>query len=194
MRTMKARELETFLELHDADLEVGDEVSGKTPLFWAVAHALPDHMRILLDAGANIAARNELGQTPLHVALMFGRVAVINMLIERGAPLEARDNNNGTPLMMAAWQTASYGLEKMLEHDVDIFAVNDNGETAYDIALSRKGEDDKPLNLHGAAILKKVIDAKMEVIERHKRHMHAGLPALRSLRRQKLRINQPRGK
>ena len=68
-------------------------------------------IRVLVDAGANVDARDDDQCTPLHLAAMEnGRMAawrnpsadVIRALVEAGADLEACDDDQWTPLHMAA--------------------------------------------------------------------------------------------
>jgi len=56
-------------------------------------------MRLLLDAGADVASRGLDDGTALHQAAWFGQPAGARLLIERGAPLDARgDGHDTTPL------------------------------------------------------------------------------------------------
>ena len=54
-------------------------------------------VELLLNRGANIAARSNAGQTPLHVAAALGGTsAVMEMLLDEGADASARDENGKT--------------------------------------------------------------------------------------------------
>jgi hypothetical protein len=55
----------------------------------------------LLDQGAAIDARDELGRTPLMLAVMQDRPAVVRLLLARGADPNAADNAGHTPLQKA---------------------------------------------------------------------------------------------
>lgn len=55
---------------------------GETPLFRAVNQ--PGNTRLLLDAGANIQARNRQGETLLHVAAAIGANAAVVQFLELG--------------------------------------------------------------------------------------------------------------
>ncbi|KAK6527675.1 hypothetical protein TWF694_004656 [Orbilia ellipsospora] len=72
-----------------------------TPLLWAAIEGQINCMTALLDAGADINARNGWARTPLHVAARFGHLAAVKLLVERGADKEARRDTHETPLHFA---------------------------------------------------------------------------------------------
>ena len=55
-------------------------------------------MEILLNAGANVHARDDGGLIPLHNACSFGHAEVVSLLLRAGADPNARDNWSYTPL------------------------------------------------------------------------------------------------
>lgn len=68
----------------------------------ALHHPDPSKIRALLDAGANVNARDVLGGTALHVAVNFrGDLEVIRMLLDRGARIDALNHDGYTPLLLA---------------------------------------------------------------------------------------------
>lgn len=75
----------------------------------------PSAVKALLDAGANIDARGNVGQTPLHVAAMASdSPAVIEALVDAGADIEALDAGGETPLHYAAESSDSPAVVKAL--------------------------------------------------------------------------------
>lgn len=64
---------------------------GWTPLHLAAFFGHRDTAAMLLDRGADLAARstNDLENTPLHAALAGGRGLVAELLVERGADVNA---------------------------------------------------------------------------------------------------------
>lgn len=59
-------------------------------------------MELLLDRGAKLEARDNLGCTPLCRAAAKGSVDVVKLLLDRGGDLEAKDWFCRTPLSHAA--------------------------------------------------------------------------------------------
>lgn len=56
----------------------------------------------LLEAGANINAKDDAGSTPLHQAVAAQKYECAKALIEAKASLEATDDTLATPLNLAA--------------------------------------------------------------------------------------------
>jgi len=57
-------------------------------------------MRLLLDHGADVEARDENDLTPLHMAANNGQLAAARLLLERGAIISAPSKSGKTPLIM----------------------------------------------------------------------------------------------
>ena len=80
--------------------------AGCTPdLHKAAREGDADRVRELLDAGADVNARNadkqRLQYTPLHWAAYYGHLEIAEILISRGADLDADDPYYSTPLYLA---------------------------------------------------------------------------------------------
>lgn len=60
-----------------------------------------------IDAGANVNARNRLGDTPLLIAVRNGRVNILKALLDKGADVNEQDERGQTALMVAAGNVAS---------------------------------------------------------------------------------------
>jgi ankyrin repeat protein len=58
-------------------------------------------VRILLEGGADVKARNGAGLTVLHNAAFEGNPATVKQLLEAGAPVNVAGRSGFTPLMMA---------------------------------------------------------------------------------------------
>ena len=85
----------------EADARIPDTT---TPLHLAASCARPPLIAALLDAGADIEAREDfLGRTPIHMAASFNADAgAVTLLVERGADIWARDHHGETILHAAA--------------------------------------------------------------------------------------------
>jgi ankyrin repeat protein len=58
--------------------------------------------RILLEAGADIDAKGDMGCTPLYFAVMGGHVQVAELLVRRGADPDAQSEFSFSPRSLAA--------------------------------------------------------------------------------------------
>jgi ankyrin repeat protein len=73
-----------------------------TPLHAALAGPLPaEGVRLLVDAGADVNARQHGGFTALHSAAQSGKTEIIDLLLDRGASLDAATEDGRRPLDFA---------------------------------------------------------------------------------------------
>ena len=118
----------------------GDE--GCTALHWASKKSYPEVVQVLIDAGADIEAKEEKGRSPLHKACMSGHLDIVKLLVRSGAGVRATDNKGVTCLIGASYlghtETVRYlvGLK-----DVDINHVDSTGCTALRHAAVRNHAD-----------------------------------------------------
>lgn len=104
--------------------------------------------RILLDAGANIEAKDEAGNTALITAASYGNTAVIRLLLEKGANMNATDPDGVTALMAAACDCGVIdkpytdgALKLLLDHGAPMEARAKDGGTAL-MAAATSGHGD----------------------------------------------------
>ncbi len=75
---------------------------GWTALMIAANRGHIEAIKALIQAGANIEAKDKAGWTPLMYAASEGRTEAIKVLVQAGAKLETKDKDGLTPLMIAA--------------------------------------------------------------------------------------------
>ncbi|KAF3919192.1 hypothetical protein AA313_de0200251 [Arthrobotrys entomopaga] len=92
----------TALIAAKADIETKDNEYGQTPLSWAARNGHQAVVQLLIEAKADIEAKDKYGQTPLSWAARNGHQAVVQLLIEAKADIKAKDNYGQTPLLWAA--------------------------------------------------------------------------------------------
>ena len=96
-------------------------------------------VKILLNRGADIDARNYFGSSGLLVAAMQGNeyIEVIEILLDRGADINARDNDGYTPLIWAGEYGNIEVFKLLLARGADINVRDEEGRTALMIAAER---------------------------------------------------------
>jgi ankyrin repeat protein len=86
-------------------------------LFGAISENDLPETRRLLSVGADVNAKDNVGDTPLHWASMQGHVQVFKGLVERGADIEVRNNRGYTPLHWACYNSHVAVVNELLGHD-----------------------------------------------------------------------------
>ena len=66
-------------------------------------------MALLIDAGADVHARDERGETPLHDAAQSGEAEGVEMLLDAGADAKARNYDGVFPVDLAKSNPNIYG-------------------------------------------------------------------------------------
>lgn len=98
-------------------------------------------VNLLLQAGADVNAKQFLAFTPLRMAVGASRSDVVKLLLSAGADVNTRDENDGsTHLHWAASKDAEIAF-LLIEAGADINAVNNRGETPLSIACTRGKSD-----------------------------------------------------
>jgi ankyrin repeat protein len=108
--------------------EQGSE--GGDPLFNAVSSGSTDTVKLVLDRGCNINARDRYGKTPLFYASCK---EIACLLIASGASPDVRDSEGLTPLHEARDVDAAAVL---IDQGIDVNSVSNEGKTPLHCACS----------------------------------------------------------
>lgn len=111
-------------------------------LFTAVTFHDPAKAKQLIEDGADIEGKDELGMTCLVIACSKGNLDIVKLLLEKGANVNAPAADGTTPLMAVAGSGSVYGVEiseMLLKKGADATVRNKDGKTAVNFA-NEKGD------------------------------------------------------
>ena len=91
-------------------------------------------LRLLLDAGAAVDARDAGGRSALALAAAEGHPEAARTLLAGGADPNAADADGATPLMLAAYYGHADIVHLLLTHGADPSARDASGDSARDYA------------------------------------------------------------
>lgn len=110
--------------------------SGNTPLIRASMNQSKDVIQALLNAGANVHARNKEGNTPLHgdwFSTISPDTGAVEVLLLAGAKVDARNGLGNTPLHKHARDSDNEQVVKLLlKYGANPNAKDDSGKTPWD--------------------------------------------------------------
>jgi ankyrin repeat protein len=119
-----------LLLANGTDVNTVDTVGGnRTALHWAVKEGKKNLIPILLDAKANLEARDRVGKTPLTFAAEGRDLELVKMLVERGADVNTRDTIQGSPLLWASGLGTPEIVKFLIEKKAEVNVVDVNGLT-----------------------------------------------------------------
>ena len=107
---------------------------GLTPLHYAARDGAPEVIEALLEAGSAPNAQGKSGSTPLHRAAVNRGVVAIATILKAGADVHLQDADGDTALHVAARENEGDEVLILLQAGADPRAVNDAGETPWDMA------------------------------------------------------------
>ncbi|MDR3405762.1 MAG: ankyrin repeat domain-containing protein [Chthoniobacter sp.] len=114
-----------------------------TALLWAAQEGHTEIVDLLLDAGANVNFADSGGFTPLKQAVGESRIETMEHLLLRGADVSHRGATDGG--CTALHTAAAYGriecIRLLLLYGADVRALNDSGQTPYDVAIECEEAD-----------------------------------------------------
>jgi ankyrin repeat protein len=108
---------------------------GTTPLMYAAAVGSLDAMKLLIEAGADVNAKNAFDATALMWAA--GDIDKVRLLLSKGADVKAKSKIGRTPLLLAAFHDgASEIVRLMIDHGADVMARDKDGTSGLEAAAS----------------------------------------------------------
>ncbi len=136
------RELETLLLTKGAKVDVTVNSLGWTPLCTTVTKIQDkqnrEHIRLLLQLGADVNHMDLNGRTPLMLAASMGRLSAVEMLMNNYASTAIIDHFGWSALMFGVYYNHFDVVTFMLDNGVDPNLRSGQGLTALKIAQEHK--------------------------------------------------------
>jgi len=126
---------EMVKELLDAgaSIDKGTTDDNTTSLCLACQEGKLDTIKLLIERGANVNHKTDLGSTPLHSAaacIAPSRVEVLEYMLSKGALPDVQDTKGNTPSHFAAFRGNGDFIPILLEAGADAAVKNEEGKTA----------------------------------------------------------------
>ncbi|GLD97358.1 hypothetical protein PINS_up006042 [Pythium insidiosum] len=126
----------------DPDVNARDPLmNGWTALHRAISRGHSDVVQLLIDEGADLNARDDMGETPLHQALTKGYVDIVLALIRAGVNVKDSSKWGWIPLHTAALKGHVSVVSALIDAGADVAVRAHGGSTALHEACSY-GHDD----------------------------------------------------
>lgn len=110
-------------------------------------------VKALIEAGADINAKDKSGETSLHIAAVRGYQEIASLLIVEGADVNSRNARKLTPLHAAAWSGHKETVALLIDNGANINVKDEDGVTPLHVsALSGSHQTMALLISHGADI------------------------------------------
>ncbi|WP_066218722.1 ankyrin repeat domain-containing protein [Formosa haliotis] len=121
---------------------------NRTTLMLAAFNGHTSVVKALLDSGATVDLRDTTDRTALMYGCTGPFASTVKLLVESGAQVNLKDNHEQwTPIMFAAGEGQIEVMKILLDAGADVNAVDVDGESSYDFAMSNK-------HMEAAAFLK----------------------------------------
>lgn len=118
--------------------EMGRESPYRTPLMIAADEGKENLAKLLVEYGADVNAKDIVGDTALMWAANGGHLNVVEFLVEHGANVNAAATGHicagSTALIYASEKGHVNVVKYLIKHGANINAKNKNGDTALSIA------------------------------------------------------------
>ena len=131
-----------LVSLPQVDVTGNNRRNGNTALHVAVGKQHANVVQLLIDAGAHIESRNNVGRTPLHIASSAGALNMVKLLVGVGANVCVADEDGMTCLAIASVEGYIRTVRYLVSlPDVDVAKTDLYGNTALHLAAREDHAD-----------------------------------------------------
>ena len=115
--------------------------SNSSALHEAIATKDSELVRILIEGGANVDAKDVFGKPALHEAIALGDPAMVNILVEAGADVNAKNAFGDPALHRAILEGDSEMVRILVEAGADVNINNAFGDSAVSRAVQENNKE-----------------------------------------------------
>jgi len=119
--------------------DVNEEVGGDTPLLLAAKTGQSSSAQALIEAGADIKARDNAGNGVLHYAAQAGMTGICGLLVDRGIPIDEKGAGGATPLQLSVQGGRRETAKYLVRRGASLEQKNDAALSALDL-VERSGD------------------------------------------------------
>ena len=100
-----------------------------------------EKIKLLIQQGVDVNARDYEGNTPLYFAVDTGKIATMQLLIKSNANVHAINHKGMTPLHLAALRGNKDAVELLINRNANVHATNNMGNTPLHLAVLLGNKD-----------------------------------------------------
>lgn len=108
-------------------------------LIMASQYGRKDIVKVLIQSGTDVNAKNKYGNTALLEATQNGHKEIIKMLINAGADVNVQDKDGNSALIRAAQNDNLYIIKLLINFNANILEKNNEGDSIYTILYKKRG-------------------------------------------------------
>jgi len=112
-----------------------------TPLHDAAKKGNLEEIKLLLQQGVDVNAKDKEGITPLYLAAGQGHLEVAKLLIKKGAKINIKNESGNTPLHWAAYEEQIEVVKLLIENGAKIHAKTNDGWTSVGWAAFKDNKE-----------------------------------------------------
>ncbi|OXU30442.1 hypothetical protein TSAR_011978 [Trichomalopsis sarcophagae] len=133
--------------------------SGETALHYAIINGSTELIKLFLQYGANVNAKNRDGKSPLYFAIEFNNLSIAKVLLRNGARVNDKMNHGLTALHEAITRRAEKSVRLLLSYKAEVNAKDIYGKTPLHLAARLNYLDERTMD----KIVKLLLDKGADV-------------------------------
>lgn len=164
LQAIEKKDLSTIQSYVKEGFDVNADLGAATMLTTAVSHDADKIARYLIEQGADMNKKDNLGKTPVEIAIHYANLATLTTLIEMKADMNTLNQEGNLPLHIAAKNAKIKIIDMIAPHTKDLNLLNkedrtplmiaaENGYPTTALALIHSGADVNKKNSQGQTAL-----------------------------------------